>query len=400
MIVGIDAHNLEGNRTGVGRYLANLLREWSKLNFQFPRQRRGSPGAAISNFQFILYFKNEIPDDLPKSNLFEKKLLQVGSTAKFVHWDLPRAAKKDKVDILFCPGYVAPLCYKGRIALVLHDIIYEAHPEWFNWSSRVDKILLKWVSKKAAQKSTMIFVPSEFTRQEVIKYYRVNPQKVKLTYLAADLGIILPPPSPRLRRASQSFPYKGEAEKLKKFGIMDKFGLYIGSIFSRRYLPEVIGAFGRLAAEKPDYQLILGGKDYTRARNTDDLIVRENESLGRRAILRVDFIGDSDLKLLYSACAFFIYLSDYEGFGLPPLEAMSCGAPVIISDGTSLKEVAEDAAFLIKNNSDVEEIYRAMKKIVDDANLRSELIVRGRGQAAKFSWEKCAQETLSALLNA
>jgi len=369
MLIGIDAHNLEGNRTGVGRYLINLLQEWSKLNFQL-----------------ILYFKKEIPNDIPSCDLFKVKLLNVGSTAKFIHWDLCQAARKDKVDILFCPGYVAPIFWRGKLALTLHDIIYEAHPEWFNWNSPADKILLKWVSKKSARKAQVIFVPSEFTRQEVIKHYRVAPEKVILTYLASD----------------QNFSETGvgniEAIK-KKYRIEDKFVFYIGSIFDRRHLPEVIQAFGKLAAQRPDYQLLLAGKDYTRQKNIADLIVRLNDSLSREVVVRVDFIGDSDLKLLYSACAFFIWLSDYEGFGLPPLEAMQNGAPMITSGNTSLEEVAGEAALLIKDNFDVEEIYQAMRKVIENDNLRADLVKKGREQANKFSWQECAQLTLNVLLN-
>ncbi len=384
MLIGIDAHHLEGNRTGVGRYLINLLQEWSKFNDQL--SLRPELGArAISNVKFVLYFKDEVPADLPKSEFFENKLLKVGSTAKFMHWDLPRVAKKAQVDILFCPGYIAPICYSGKIALTLHDIIYEAHPEWFNWQSLADRILLKWVSKKSAKKADVIFVISEFTRQEVIRCYKVAPEKIKLINLAADASLT---------------KFSGDdLHKIKeKYRIENKFAFYVGSIFSRRHLAEIIEAFGRLAAQKPDLQLILGGKDYTQEKNIADLMVRQNDALAREVVVRVDFIGDSDLKLLYSACAFFIWLSDYEGFGLPPLEAMSCGAPVITSDATSLKEVAGDAAFLIRNNSDVEEIYQAMRRLIEDENLRQELIRKGKEQAKKFSWERCARETFEGLI--
>jgi len=128
------------------------------------------------------------------------------------------------------------------------------------------------------------------------------------------------------------------------------------------------------------------------------LVEKVNAEFGRQAILRVDFINDLELKLLYSACAFFIWLSDYEGFGLPPLEAMSLGAPVITTDGSSLREVAGQAALLIKNNSDVDEIYQAMERIISDEILRTELINKGRDQVGKFSWKNCAAETLTALL--
>lgn len=385
MIIGIDAHNLEGNRTGVGRYVFSLLREWRKLNEQL--SLRPELGArAMTDVQFLLYFKSEIPADIPKSDLFKTKLLNVRSNAKFVHWDLPRAAKKDEVDILFCPGYIAPIWYKGKIALTLHDIIYEAHPEWFGWKSPADRVLLKWVSKKAARKASMIFVSSEFTRQEVFKHYQVAPEKVNLIYLAAEPD-------------DDGFSEDDIRKVKEKYRIKNNFAFYAGSIFSRRHLAEVIIAFGHLAFSRPDLQLLISGRDLSQERNIADLMVRQNDALSREAVVRVDFVSDYELKLLYNACAFFVWLSDYEGFGLPPLEAMSAGVPVITSDATSLKEVAGEAAFLIKNNFDTEEIYRAMCQIVDDDNLRQELIQKGEKQVLKFSWAVCAQKTIEALIN-
>ena len=137
MRIGIDAHNLEGQRTGVGRYLISLLSEWNK--FDLPE-----------SLKFILYFKDQIPEDLNLSDeFFEKKVIKssfLKSNALFVHYSLPRAAKRDKIDILFCPGYISPVFYKGKVALALHDIIYQARPDLYNWSSFWDKILLKKVS--------------------------------------------------------------------------------------------------------------------------------------------------------------------------------------------------------------------------------------------------------------
>lgn len=387
MLIGIDAHNLEGKRTGVGRYLLNLLKEWSKLaNSEWPASlsNRGEP---IANSEFILYFKKEIPADLPQSESFEYRLLNVGSTAKFMHWDLARAAKKDKVDILFCPDYRGPVLYKGDIAVTLHDISYEAHPEWFNWPSIADRILLRWASRQTAKKAKVIFVPVEFVKNEVIKYYGVPAERIFVTPEAVDPALLKLPPN-----------LNEELAKVKnKYGIKDKFVFYVGSVFSRRHLPDIVAAFERLIKES-DYQILLGGKDYTGGRSVDGLVKKINEKLGRQAIVRVDFIVDDELKLLYSACAFFIWLSDYEGFGLPPLEAMNLGAPVITTDGSSLSEVAGQAALLIKNNYDVEEIFRAMHKITRDGVLREELIARGREQARRFSWKECAEKTLEALI--
>jgi glycosyltransferase involved in cell wall biosynthesis len=249
--------------------------------------------------------------------------------------------------------------------------------------------LLKWVSKKSAKKASVIFTPSEFSRQEVIKYYKIPEEKIFVTRLSVDNVLLfhcLDNETIKITRVKE------------KYRLKDKFIFYVGSIFTRRHLAETIEAFSRLA-EKDHCQFLIGGRDYTDGRAVDNMAKETNARLGREAVLRVDFIGDLELRLLYSACAFFIWLSDYEGFGLPPLEAMSLGAPVITTDSTSLKEVAGQATLLIKNNSDVEEIYQAMRRLVDNEILRQELIKKGREQAVKFSWEKCARETLKALIN-
>ncbi len=378
MLIGIDAHNLESKKTGVGRYVFNLLKEWqSTVNSQ------------QLTVKFILYFKDEIPTDIPQLESFERKLLNVSSTVKFMNWDLPRAARKDKVDVLFCPDYRGPIGYRGKMAITLHDISYEARPGDFNWPSWADKIFLKWASKKTAQQASVIFAPTEFVKNEVIKYYRVPAQKIVVTPEAVDPALLELPPD--LEQAI--------ATVKAKYGLKDKFGFYVGSIFSRRHLPELVAAFSRLAKESLNYQLLLAGRDYTTRQSVNRAAERLNQELGREAVVRVDFIEDSELKLLYSACAFFIWLSDYEGFGLPPLEAMSLGAPVITTEDSSLREVAGQAALLVKNNADPEEIYRAMRWLIDDSVLRQELTAKGRDQVARFSWKECAEETLRAIIN-
>lgn len=411
MLIGIDARSLEGNRTGVGRYLLNLLKEWVKnCHCEFREAERSNPvcvppeasarrvdGDKRAGFlatlgmteglKFVLYFKDEIPVDLPRADFFEFKLLNVASNAKFVHWNLPKAAKKDKIDILFCPEYVAPLCYKGKIALTLHDIVYEAHPEWFSWKSPADKILLKWVSKKSAQKAAVIFTISEFSRQEIIEYFKIDSKKIILAYLGVDPEF-----------SASGFAENDLKEIKNKYGL-EKFILSVGSIFDRRHLPEIIESFARGAAGN-NWRFLIVGQDRTFKKNIDKLIKEKNSALGREAILRVDFASDSDLKSLYNACAFFIYLSDYEGFGLPPLEAMACGAPVITSAAASLKEVVGGASIMIRDNSNVEEIGLAMGKLMKDDNLRKELSEKGKIRSAELSWKECAEKTLEGLRKA
>ncbi len=365
MKIGIDAHNLEGNRTGVGRVLINILQQWN--NFDLP-----------AGLEFILYFKKEIPDDLKltKPN-FKFKLLKlpfnIQSNALFKQYLLWLAAKKDKLSLLFCPDYVGPVLYNGKIAVILHDISYQARPEIYNWPSVWDKILLKWFSKISARKAQIIFTPLEFTRQEVIKHYQVNPEKV----FSIPWGV------------SQDFKKieQGLDEIKEKYQIKDKFILYVGSIFDRRHLPEAVKAFEKIANKLPNYQFLVVGHNYT------------NQKLFGRALLRQNYLKGKDLVTLYNAADLFIYLSDYEGFGLPVLEAMACGTPVVTSSKTSIPEVAGKAAIYIKDNSNVEEIARAIYIGLTDQKLRRELIVRGLEQVNKFSWQKSARQYLDVLVN-
>jgi len=376
MKIGIDAHNLEGQRTGVGRVLISILQQWNK--FDLPQ-----------SIKFILYFKKEIPDDLELSDsIFVKKLLKAQSNAFFVHWLLHRAAKKDNVDILFCPGYVAPLFYQGKIALTLHDIIYQARPDLYNWPSFWDKILLKKVSRMAAQKAKIILTPSEFSKKEVLKHYQVEPEKVFNVPLAADESF------------KQITDQNKLAEVKNKYQIKDKFIFYVGSIFNRRHLPETIKAFGRLAPKLPNYQFLIVGANHTSPFiNIDGLIRQANKQLNRPAILRQDYLTGQDLAALYSAADLLVWLSDYEGFGLPILESMACGTPVVTSPVASIPEVAGQAAIYVQDNSNIDEISEAIYRGLTDQQLRQDLIKRGLTQAKKFSWQRCARKTLDALVS-
>lgn len=379
MIIGIDAHSLEGKRTGVGRYLVNLLVQWDKLEQK--------------DIKFILYFKKEIPQDLSLTkDFFKKRILEapanLQSNALFIHYLLPQAAKKDKIDILFCPSYIGPINYKGQMALTLHDIIYQARPKLYNWPSPMDKILLKYVSRKSAQKARVIFTPSEFSREEVIKHYQIDPAKILVTFEAAD----------------DSFKQIVDKEKLdqikEKYQIQDKFIFYVGSIFNRRHVFETICAFQKIAPELPQYQFLVVGSNHTQPWiDMDRLVEAVNQDLNREAILRKDYLTGPDLVALYNAADLFVWLSDYEGFGLPVLESMACGTPVVTSHKTSLIEVADEAAIFVRDTKSTDEIAEAIYQGLTNEELHQDLKVKGLENAKRFSWPKCAQKTLEALLN-
>ena len=394
----------------MGRYLSNLLREWSGLEL---------------NSKFILYFRNHIPDDIPKSDNFESKILKSKSTAFFMHCLLSKAAEKDGVDLFFSPSYILPLkiSKKIRTAVTIHDISYEAHPEWFSWQNN---ILLRFVSKKSAQRENIILVPSEFTKKEIIKYYQVNFDKVFVVPLAAEekFGHSSPAffgrpsestsgsrPSlvPINRDTMPAFGLKTRIgampefiKILERYGIKSKFIFYIGAIFNRRFIPECVEAFKQISRTCPEFvercQFLISGKNYTHPFVDIDYIIKKaNEDIGREAILHTDYVDENDLVYLYNAADLFIWLSSYEGFGLPPLEALACGTPVITTKMGSLAEAVGESAVFVNNPENIQEVSEAMERVLSNEQLGNELIKKGLAQAQKFSWQKTAEETLKIL---
>ncbi len=349
MKIGIDAHNLEGSRTGTGRYLINLLKHWHKQ----------------SNVEFVLYFKNSVPEDLPVSSNFKTRVLNTKSNALFMHYHLCRAATKDKLDVLFCPNYIAPIFYRGKIALVLHDIIYEARPDLYNWPSIIDKLLLKKVSKISAKKAEIIFTCSQFSKNEILKHYKVDPKKVFVIPLAAD----------------EKFVRDHLDTEIKK-----KFIFYVGAIIKRRFISRTIQAFQKVKKKLPEFKFLIIGKNHT------------GQEIKEKGIIHKNHVDDHDLALLYSRTSLFVWLSEYEGFGLPPLEAMACGAPVLSTKKTSLSEVLGDYPIWIEDPENINEISEKMYRILTSKKLQEKLIKKGFQQVQKFSWDKTAQETFQILI--
>lgn len=378
MRIGIEADKLEGGRTGVGRVLISILQEWDK--FDLP-----------ADLKFILYFKNEIPDDLElsKSN-FEYKLLKapfnIKSRALFRHYSVSHQAKQDQLDILFCPDYVAPIFYFGKIALILHDISYQVRPDIYNWPSLWDRILLKWFSKISAKRAEWIFAVSNYTKQEILKHYRIDEKKVFVFYNAVN----------------EKFKIIEDEQVLedfkKRYRIKDKLICSVGSIVNRRHLDKVIEAFVKIGKRMPNYQFLISGRNHTSPFIDIDKLIRQvNQELNREAIIRIDFTDDKDLPLLYNAADLLIWLSEYEGFGLPILEAMACGAVVVASRTTCLPEIAGSAAIYVERIKDVDEIERAIYQGLTDMELREDLISQGLQRKNLFSWRKTARRILDVL---
>jgi len=357
MKIGVDCHVLEKTQTGVARYLINLLKHRKK----------------DKRVDFILYSMKNI-----------KNPLNIQSTALYYNFSLPRRAKKDKVDILFLPFYMRPFFCKVPTAVAIHDISYAVHPEWFDFYHRFVYNLL---TRRAIKKSKFIFACSEYTKKEILRKYRVNPDKIKLVYLAADEKFNNLKNQEKIRRIKQ------------KYGLKDKYLFYASSIFNRRHVLETVKAFESVLEKHPDYQIFISGRNLTHPfQNIDKEIEKINQKFPE-AIKKVDFVDEKDLLYLYQGAELFIYLSEYEGFGLPPLEAMACGTPVLATKKTSLAEVLGDYPLWVDEPGNVKEIKDKMLKVLSDEHLRTEMTKKGLERAKQFSWRQTAEETLRILMN-
>ena len=346
---------MEKNKTGVARYLVNLLKYWKNNK----------------RTEFVLYSMKNV-----------RNPLSIKSTALYYNFSLPKQARKDKVDILFLPFYMRPFFCRVPTAVAIHDISYIVHPEWFDFYHRT---IYRVLTKKAIKKSKIIFASSEYTKKEILKHCKVNPEKIHTILLAVD-------------EKFDSNKDLGTIEKKKqKYGLKDHYLFYLGSIFNRRHVPETISAFENILEKKPGYQFLISGRNLT---NPHQNIEKEIERINRKfpeSILKLDYLEDDDIPYLYQGAEMFLYLSEYEGFGLPPLEAMACGTPVLSSKKTSLAEVLEDYPLWVENPREINEISEKILKVLGNEKLRNELIEKGLERAKKFSWQKTAEETLRIL---
>ncbi len=376
MRIGIDGRPLERERTGVARYLLSLLRVWAKEH---------------KVHEYYLYFEHDVPvDPLLDEACFTKRLparLPVPKQSiRQLLWEqmiLPLAARRDKVDLLFSPGYTLPALFLGAAAVTIHDLSYEAHPEW---SRPAQRWRLRTFSRLAAHKARVVLTDSQFSRHELLKYYRLPAGKIRAIPLAAD-EYFRPLPSGEARNAVR-----------RRFGLEEDYLLFVGSLFSRRHIPTLLEAFEVALKDGGPAKLVLVGEDWLGANSTiSPAIEALHLRLGRQAVLHLPHVEEGELLHLYNAAMAFIFLSEYEGFGLTALEAMACGTPVITARTSSIPEVVGEAAFLVSDPADAAEVSRAILAVALDAERRAHMIKGGLERASTFSWRRCAEETMSVL---
>ncbi|MBE0428827.1 MAG: glycosyltransferase family 4 protein [Thermoleophilia bacterium] len=293
---------------------------------------------------------------------------------------LPALLRKHQIDVCFFTNFVLSVFAPCPMVLTIHDLSFKLFPRTHSLRNVVWARSLVPVS---TWRAGHIIVDSNNTKLDLLTVMGVRESKISVVHLGAS-ELYTPDPEPE------------DEEVLAHYGIVKPYVLYVGTLEPRKNLPMLIRSFDRVARTRSDLHLVLAGRRGWMAQAIFDELERR-DLLGRVHI--TGYVKDENLPALYRQAAVFAYPSLYEGFGLPPLEAMSSGTPVIVSKSSSLPEVVGDAGLYV-NPLDAEELGRAIESVVSDPALAGSLREKGLNRSRQFSWKKTAARTLEILREA
>lgn len=363
MLIGIDASRaVTAQRTGTETYSLHLIRALLNLG---------------SGHRFRLYINGRANLSSPYT---EVEIRSIPFPRLWTHLRLSAEMALRPPDVLFVPAHVIPLLHPAASVVTVHDLGYLHYPQ----SHRTwDRRYLDWSTRWSAQQAAAVLVDSAATGRDLAQAYGISAAKIHVVYLGRDES---------LRRVED---LDLVARTRARYNLGERYLLYVGTLQPRKNLVRVVEAFARVISQLDlsDVRLVLAGK---KGWSYDALFARVSQLGLDDRVVFPGYVADEDLPALLSGAIAFVYPSLYEGFGIPVLEAGACGVPVITSNTSSLPEVAGDAAILVDPH-DVDAIADAMSRIIADEALRAELARRGLENVERFSWEKCARETLAVL---
>jgi glycosyltransferase involved in cell wall biosynthesis len=352
--IGIDARELAGTPTGVGRYLAGVLHEWS---------RQGLP------HRVTLFLHREPPPWVKELSIASKAIIDPDATGG-TWWEqrrLPALAEQAAVDVLLAPAYTAPVRLKRPSVVIIHDVSYFAQPDGFSWREGFRRRML---TRASAKRAAAVVTVSAFSASEISRY----------------LGI----PEAQIVLAPQGAPeWRGGPAGTEREPIV----LSVGTLFNRRHIPELLEAMAIVRSRVPGARLVLVGGNRT---NPSIDLAGRAASLGLRdAFSWKEYVTDAELAALYGSAKVFAFLSDYEGYAMTPMEAASHGVPSVLLDTAVAREVYSDAA--IRVPLDVPTVARALATLLSDEGAHSRAVELGRARLREFTWTRTAtvlRETL------
>ncbi len=365
MHIGIDAHAIGAQQGGNETYIRNLITALADLDHenQYTLYLSAAPAAELWRHRYANFAVRLLPPPTP--------LVRVPLA-------LALELRRRPVDILHVQYTAPPFCPAPVVAMI-HDLAFEHLPETF---TRRGKAQLRLTVRHTARHAAQILTVSEFSRQDIINTYRLPPDRITVTHNGCEAQFTPQPTSDR------------EAETIKqKFGIRRDYLLAVGSVQPRKNLIRLLRAYAMLREQQPGFQLqlVIVGRQLWLYKE----ILREIKQQNFAAdVIVTGYASDEDLPALYRSAVALVYPSLFEGFGLPPLEAMACGTPVITSDCSSLPEVVGKAAILV-NPYEEADLAQAIWKLTNDPALRAQLRQAGIQQAKQFTWQTTAEKTLA-----
>jgi glycosyltransferase involved in cell wall biosynthesis len=370
--IAIDGRELAGRPTGVGRYLSELLTAWSEL-----------PAARAHEFVLCL------PERVDEARFRGLHLGSVISPGMGTIWEqrtLPTLVVNSGADVLFSPAYTCPLWCRVPTVLVIHDVSFAAHPEWFSWREGLRR---RTLTRLSANHAARVITDTEFSRREITRLLAIPASRIEVIYLGAS-SLNEPTPSPAAIGIGASSLTQSTQSR-------EPIVLYVGSLFTRRHIPELIEGFRRVAARALDARLEIVGDNRSKPPVDVERLIAST-GLADRMHWR-SYVSDAELAALYGRASAFAFLSDYEGFGLTPIEAMSAGLPIVVLDTEIARDVYGDAARYVAR-PDPDLIAAALEQVLSNASERTRLLDAGARQLQRYSWRACAERTLQVLLTA
>lgn len=374
MRIGIDARMYRSGVAGIGRYSQNLIKNLLELD---------------KENQYVFFMtsedKREFENSLPLVDQIENYKLKI-VVVDIPHYSiaeqtkLPKIIEKEsasrRIDLMHFLNFNYPTSYKGKFISVIHDLTLIYYPQTAKRTNFLKKMVSSYVMRKACQNSEKIIAVSKSTKKDIIKEFKIPENKIEVIYEAAD-------------DKTFSFVSSDEVQALKeKYHISKPLILYVGQFRFHKNIQGLIKAFMLLREETSCQLALLGKSDLI---NIDQKII--DKLVKKGDIIRPGFVSDKELACWYKAASVFAFPSFYEGFGLPGLEAMRAGTPVVASREGSLPEIYQDAAIYFDpfNPCDIAD---KIKEVLVNQSLQKDLVSKGQKVLQKYSWKKTAEETL------
>lgn len=358
MRIGIDGRELTGHPTGAGRYLGGLLAEWA-----------ASPAAA--GHEFVLYVPAPVDTSLDPQR-FPQRVVSGFPGTVWEQRDLARAAAQDRLGVFFSPAYTAPLALDVPLVVAIHDVSFAARPEWYRLREGVRR---RFLCRQSARRAAAVVTISRFSQREIVEHFGIAPSRIHVI----PPGVTPPPP--------EHVTTEGSAAAAPRV-------LFAGSIFNRRHVPDLIRAVARLARHRTGISLdIVGDNRSFPYERLDQVIAAEGAG---DCVRWQRYVSDAELGTLYARARAFAFLSEYEGLGLTPLEALAAGVPPVLLDTPVAHESCGAAAAYV-GAGDITGTAAVLERVLFDARERARILMEAPRALAAYDWPTAAARTLALL---